>query len=207
MHQTSTLSATELVPGRPFSDPGHTLADMRIMRKMARQLVDVYDDPVVCDFQQGKRPVCKSDTRGRYFRIYYIQPGLLFETHNLTVVGFFGQKRQDADVRPLLEADRRFEETFHDHPGLLSLSTVRLAGGDFGNLVLFASPEAKDHWNFNPLHYELVAKISPPYYRSIRLNNALLPRGLDGVDDLVLQRTRYIDYDSEPVWRAVRSSA
>lgn len=204
MNQTPPLSATELVPGRSFSDPVHSRLDLQVMRQMAQQLVDIYDDPLVCDFQPGKRPICKSDSRGRHFRIYYIQPALLFAAQNLTVVGFFGQKRQDADVRPLLDADKRFEETFHDHPGLLSLSTVRLPDGDFGNLVLFTTPQAKDNWNFSPLHYELVATVSPPYYRSIRLNNGVLPMGLDVVDDLALQSTRYIDYDSDPPWRAVR---
>ena len=137
-------------------------------------------------------------------RIYYIPPALLFDLHNLTVVGFFGQKRPNADIKPLLAADKAFEATFHDHPGLLSLSTVRLPDGDFGNLVLFTDSEAKDHWNHSPLHYQLVAEISPPYYRSIRLNNGILPNGLDAPDKLTLVRTRYIVYSSDPPWRALR---
>ena len=204
MNGQTKLTAAEIAAGRPFSDPQHGQDDLAIMRKMAQQLVDFYDDPVVCDFTPGKRPVCEADSQGRHFRIYYIQPGLLFKLQNLTVVGFFGQKRANADVRPLLAADKQFEETFDDHPGLLSLSTVRLADGDFGNLVLFTSPEAKDQWNYSPLHYDLVAKVSPPYYKSIRLNNGLLPHGLDDPGELFLQRTRYIDYGSDPPWRALR---
>jgi hypothetical protein len=120
------------------------------------------------------------------------------------VVGFFGQKRANADVQPLLKADARFEKEFEQHDGLLSLSTVRLPNGDFGNLVLFTSPEAKDQWNFGQPHYETVSKISPPYYRSIRLNNGFLPNGLASPDALELQRVKYLDYDSNPPWRAVR---
>ncbi len=204
MKQPPILSPTERVPGRPFSDPQHGVEDLRVLRRMARQLVDTYDDPAVCDFRPGKRPICQSDTQGRNFRIYYIQAKRLFELQDLTVVGFFGQKRRNADIRPLLAADKKFEEAFDAHPGLLSLSTVRLPDGDFGNLVLFSSMEAKDDWNYSPLHYDLVAKISPPYYRSVRLNNGVLPRGLDAPEELYLQRTRYIDYESDPPWRAVR---
>jgi hypothetical protein len=205
MNQSIHLTPDELVAGRPFSDPQHSLADLQIMRRMAQQLVDTYDDPAVCDFAPGKRPICQSDTQGRHFRIYYIRPAQLFATHNLTVVGFFGQKRPNADIRPLLEADRRFEETFHDHPGLLSLSTVRLPDGDFGNLVLFTDDTAKSNWNFSPLHYDLVARVSPPYYRTVRLNNGILPHGLDDPQELFLERTRYIDYTSDPYWRAQRN--
>jgi hypothetical protein len=204
MKKPTLLSATEIVPGRPFSNPEHIDADLSILRYMAHQLVDSYDDPVICDFKPGGRPICKIDERKRFFRIYYIQPDLLFERKNLTVVGFFGQKRPDADIKPILEADKAFEKTFHNHPGLLSLSTVRLPDGDFANLVLFTDDAAKEHWNDNPLHRELAATISPPYYRSIRLNNGILPDGLDAPQKLYLLRTRYIDYSSDPPWRALR---
>lgn len=198
------LAPGERVDGRPFTDPDNTLEDLERMRYMARQLVTTYGNPVVCDFAPGKRPVCQSDPQGRHFRIYYLRPDRLFALKNITVVGFFGLKRPNADIRPLLQADRQFEREFHKHPDLLSLSTVRLASGNFANLVLFASPEAKDAWNQSDIHRTLVAEISPPYYRSIRLNNALLPDGLDDPDHLVLQRVKYLDYESDPPWRARR---
>jgi hypothetical protein len=120
------------------------------------------------------------------------------------VVGFFGQKRPHADIQPLIRADKRFQEQFHHHPGLLSLSTVRLPDGDFGNLVLFTDPEAKDKWNYSQVHRELVSKISPPYYQTIRLNNGVLPDGLAAPGDLRLIRVKYLDYSENPPWRAVR---
>lgn len=191
--------------GRRFTDPERTDGDLDRLRLMVRQLVDTYDDPVVCDFAPGKRPVCQSDPNGRHFRIYYVQPGRLFELEDLTVVGFFGEKRPEADIRPLLDADKRFESEFHHHPGLLSLSTVRLAGGDFANLVVFTDPESKDQWNNAPIHRDTVARISPPYYSSIRLSNGLLPHGVAHPDALVLERVKYIDYADDPPWRAVRT--
>jgi hypothetical protein len=194
----------KLIQGRPFTDPKHSLEDQARLRFMAHQLVDTYDDPVVCDFTPRKRAVCQSDPQGRHFRIYYIQPKLLFTLKMITVVGFFGQKRPGADVRHLLQADKKFEAEFSHHPGLLSLSTVRLRDGDFANLVLFTDPEARDKWNYTPLHRDLVAKISPPYYQSIRLNNGTLPDGLAAPDNLVLEKVRYLDYHTDPLWRGVR---
>lgn len=199
------LTADKIIPGRPFTDPAHTQEDLATMRQMAQQLVDIYDDPVLFDFVPGQRSVCQSDPTGRHFRIYYIQPELLFRLEGITVVGFFGQKRAGADIKPLIKADKQFEHEFHNHPGLLSLSTVRLPDGDFGNLVLFTDPEAKDHWNYSRLHHELVPKISPPYYKSIRLNNGVLPKGLAEPGSIHLTRVKYLDYNTNPPWRAVRS--
>jgi hypothetical protein len=178
--------------------------DLETMGRMARQLLDTYDNPIVCDFLPNQKPVCQSDPQGRHFRIYYIQPQLLFGLKNLAVVGFFGHKRPGADVRPLIRADKKFEKVFHEHPGLLSLSTVRLANGDFANLVVFANSAARDKWGQSKLHIELVTKISPPYYKSIRLNNGRLPNGLDDPATLALVRVKYIDYGSNPPWRATR---
>lgn len=199
------LHSDEQVEQHPFSDPNYSLGDLERMREMAHQLVDTYDDPVVCDFTPGKRAVCQSDPMGRHFRIYYIQPQRLFMQKDLTVVGFFGHKRPRADIQPLLQADKQFEREFHNNPGLLSLSTVRLPSGDFGNLVLFTDPESKDQWNDMPLHRDLVAKISPPYYEHIRLSNAVLPDGLDNPDTMELTKVRYLNFSHEPMWHAVRT--
>jgi hypothetical protein len=198
------LEPDEQIEGRPFTDPEHSHEDLVRMRLMAHQLVTTYDNPVVCDFIPGQRPVCQSDPQGRHFRIYYLQPDRLFSAKNITVVGFFGHRRPDADIRPLLQADKQFERQFHNFAGLLSLSTVRLPTGDFANLVLFTSPEEKDAWNISEPHRTLVAEISPPYYRSVRLNNGLLPDGLAAPDDLFLLRVKYLDYESNPPWRALR---
>lgn len=204
MSNTLVLGAEERVETRSFTHPEHSQVDVATMRHMVRQLVDTYDEPEVCDFTVEKGAVCMSDPNGRHFRIYYIQPQRLFSQNNISVVGFFGRKRPNADIRPLLLADKRFERTFNDHPDLLSLSTLRLASGDFANLVLFADPDAIDRWNYSPVHYDTVQKISPPYYECIRLNNGVLPGGLSEPKALRLIRVKYIDYRSEPPWRALR---
>ena len=199
-----TLEADERLDGRPFTDPEHSVSDAATMRHMAQQLVDTYDDPAVCDFTLEKGALCMSDPLGRHFRIYYIQPELLFAHKEIVTVGFFGKKRPKADIKPLIQADKAFEKTFHDHPGLLSLSTVRLPDGDFANLVLFTDPDSIDKWNYSRLHYDTVQKISPPYYECIRLNNGVLPQGLSEPGALRLLRVKYIDYSESPPWRAMR---
>jgi hypothetical protein len=207
MSEDILLAADERIPERPFTDPANSLQDLKNMRQMVQRLIDTYDDPALCDFVPGKNVVCQSDPLGRHFRIYYIRPKQLFARKNLTVVGFFGKKRPGADIRPLIRADRQFEPQLLKHDGLLSLSTVRLPDGDFGNLVLFTDPESKDRWNFSQPHYELVSQISPPYYSVIRLNNGVLPDGLAAPEKLRLTRVRYLDYTGQPHWRAIRNLA
>jgi hypothetical protein len=58
-----------------------------------------------------------------------------------------------------------------------------------------------------PLHRDLVAKISPPYYEYVRLNHTILPDGLDEPDSMRLVRTRYLEFNPEQPWFAVRDYA
>jgi hypothetical protein len=197
------LNAEQEIENRSFTNLHHTRSDLRFMRIMAHQLVDVYDDPDSCDFTGGNN-IVQSDPGCRYFRIHYIQPGNLFNLTDLTVVGFFGQKRPGADIRPLIQADKRFEGEFDKHSGLLSLSTIRFTNGDFGNLVLFTDEIAKQEWGHSDVHRELVAEISPSYYKSVRLNNGILPDGLDAPDGLEITVVKYLDYRTNPPWRGIR---
>jgi hypothetical protein len=64
------LGPDEMVDGRPFTDPELSQYDLETMRYMAQQLLDAYDDPVVCNFLPNQKPVCQSDPQGRHFRIY-----------------------------------------------------------------------------------------------------------------------------------------
>ena len=204
MAEMIKLAAEELLPERPFTNPEHSRNDLARMIHMAQQLVDTYDDPVFCDFNRTNKAICQSDPQGRHFRIYYVQPQRLFSQKQIAVVGFFGYMRPKADVRPLIQADKQFEAEFHKHPGLLSLSTVRLPDGNFANLVLFSDFNSIDLWNYSKLHHELVRKISPPYYEAVRLNNGLLPDGLASPDTLRLLRIKYLDFKTDPPWRGLR---
>ncbi len=56
------------------------------------------------------------------------------------------------------------------------------------------------------VHAEAVA-LTPHHYRSLRLHHAELPDGVLGAAELELIRTRYLDFDSDPAWSAVREPA
>lgn len=194
----------EKIENKPFTDLNHSTKDLARLKMMTQQLVDFYERSEYRVSSKSKVPVFRSGSKDSEFKIYYIQPEQLFNLKNLMVVGFFGHRRKNAAIAPLIQADKQFEKVFNNFDGLLSLSTARLPSGDFANLVLFKDDEAKDQWHFNLLHYDTVTKISPPYYESIRLNNGILPKGVRAPGLLRLTKVRYLDYTVSPHWRAVR---
>ncbi len=127
----------------------------------------------------------------------------------LAVVGFFGQRRPDADELRTHMADSVLLQEFVEHPDLLSYSSLQLPSGQWGNLVLFRRPEGLQHWSRSRFHAQAAQEISPHYYFSIRLHNGVLVGGLFGGQPIRLVRTKYYDYAGPPLpgrpfWQAVR---
>ena len=53
------------------------------------------------------------------------------------------------------------------------------------------------------LHRRAV-ELTPRHYHSVRLHIGIVPGAFLSAADLVIERTRYWDYDDNPVWTAVR---
>jgi hypothetical protein len=122
------LGPYEKIADKPFTDLNHSLGDLARLIKMTHQLVDSYDDPERCDYAKRRAPVIKTDSHGNEFKIFYIRPKKLFNHKNICVVGFFGLRRPDADIAPLLRADKELTKMYYQIKGLLSLSTTELQG-------------------------------------------------------------------------------
>jgi hypothetical protein len=200
------LGPEETVPGKEFADPAHTRREEEALRHLlahertrARAWANGEDG--------GGRDVVIRETDDEGLRHLLVVPDTraLLEANDLTVVGFFGRPREDADVPLLFDLEEELVGGMGEYVagGLLSYYDLELVKGAWGNLILFATPEGPANWRENPVHHRAV-EISPQNYYEIRLHLGTLPgRLLDG-GELRLMRTRYIDYCEPGVWRAVR---
>lgn len=207
MTQTHSLDAMEILTERPFTHPRHTAHDLSVLRYMIDELCLLLEQPSYYAQQPAPAPLIQLETNGRQHRLVIAQPEQLQPNRPLTVVGFFGQKRQRISVSlaPLMEAmDQALREEFPLHPDLFSYSTLELPSGDCGNLVLFAHDEAINQWGHGQSHLQAVYELSPSYYDSIRLYNGRLPLGLMVSNLLHLSRIKYYDFSQVPLWRGVR---
>ncbi len=198
------LDRAAQAPGRPFTDPGRSAEDLTVMIYMADRLywilsrsgeLTVMLRPLRLDFQEAD---------GRKHRVVVARPDELLLERDLTVVGFFGQKRAEADPALFGTFDQELIDEFGQNPDILSYSSLQLPCGNWGNLVLFSRPEAKQQWGASPKHTYVAHELAPSYYTSIRLHNGQLPSGLVRSEDLTLQRTKYFDFRENGWWQAVR---
>ncbi len=199
-----TLLPDQRLSDRSFTDPVWSTQDRAALELMAARLRSVLreEKPSV----QAKRLdiFYLSEDDGCAHRVVIVNWAGLMACETLTVVGFFGQRREDADMQATLMADAVMLQQFTEQPHLLSYSSLQFPSGEWANLVLFCSPEGINHWGANSYHSQAAREISPNYYNSIRLHNGALEDGLWSAQPIRLQRTKYYDFRGEQLWHAVR---
>jgi hypothetical protein len=197
-----SLAPREVAPDHPFTDPAHTDEDVAILREM----LDGVRWALSRDAPAAPRPfiLVAPEPHRRQHRVVLAHEARLRDADELGVVGFFARKRTDRDCSPLTAVDDELILEFPRHPGILSYSSLELADGNWGNLILFHPPEAKDDWRRSERHAYAASELAPRYYTVVRLHNARLPGGLWSGRDVVLVRTKYYDFQGPAPWRAER---
>ncbi len=203
-HETICLGRSEALADRPFTHPEHNEQDLRYMQFMAQRLRQLLEEPDGVLGQPRPWITFVEEGEKRLQRVVLSQPEALLACAHLTVVGFFGLKWPGADRTAIDEVDLKLLAEFPLYPNLLSYSSLELPGGNWCNLVLFDRPEGLSHWAQSVIHRYAVTELTPGYYQAIRLHNGFLAGGLMEEHEIALTRTKYYDYQVQPVWRAVR---
>jgi hypothetical protein len=196
------LGPHEIAPDRPFAAIEQTYGDLAILRGMRWTLARRLREGTLPPPDAGPR----DEPDGTEHWICVPDPRLLAETRPVAAVGFFGQARGGLDHRPIRDREHDIVDRAATFGGLLTYYDLRLADGRYGNLVLFDRPPSKGHVTADLVHCEAVA-LTPRHYRSLRLHHAELADGVLGESELELLRTRYLDFDGDPVWNALREPA
>jgi len=196
MSTVDVLAAQECRPDRPFTDLEQTAHDYAVMADALESLRRLLSLPG----QWGERQ--EWEEKGCYRRLILGNCQLLRTLPRLVFVGFFGQRRRGITVERINGLDEDLLTELSRQPGVLAYYTLELPHGDYGNLVLFSSEEAKHHWSTSRLHTDAVRELAPTYYTSVRIHNGAIAGGLLGNEPLLIERTKYYDY--EQPWRAVR---
>lgn len=197
------LSPSDILSDKPFTHPDNNETDLAVMRRVIESVRQIVANTDQLPAQSHSHVTIRNEPDGRTFRIVLTQLPLLKAPHDLTIVGFFGHRRHDADPTVVDGIDVKLIDEFPKHPGVLSYCSMELEGGNWGNVVMLNPPEAKDRWRTSELHSHAVT-LAPDYYEGIRLHNGILIGGLTSGQDVKLIRTKYYYFGGDEPWRAER---
>jgi hypothetical protein len=198
------LAPREAAVGRGFTDPALAVRDLATIRLMLAEVRHQVGRGA--DLPARPRPLEleRHETNGRIHRAVLCDERRLGDGRDLVWVGFFGVKRPDVDSTPLTRRDDELVREFPAHPGILSYSSLELADGNWGNLILLDGDDAREHWRASPRHADAASVLAPRHYTHVRLHQGPLPGGVRTGGEPVLRRTRYYDYCGDTTWRAER---
>jgi hypothetical protein len=203
MDEVIQLGADEVVADRPFTALEHTAGDLAAIQAMAAGLRELLERPL----PSGSRPLVLSVAApaGREHRAVISNDGPLWAGRDLAWVGFFATRRAGMDHAPLTVADDELVLEFPRHPAILSYSSLELADGNWGNLIVVDPPEGREHWRASEKHAWAARELAPRHYAVIRLHHGMFPGGLWSVRDPIVVRTKYYDFQGPAAWRAERA--
>ena len=203
----TVLGPTERVPGRPFTSVDLYESDLAVLMGMIDQVRTYLDRAHAgqINITPYKRIARTKDGLKR--RDIFCSPEELESLDELAVVGFLAERNEHRDMSRLEKANAKIVTEFKHHPGILSYSSRELPSSNWANLVLNRSREVADQWSESESHTKAADELSPLHYRSVRIHSGRLPGGLRGGGRFIIERTRYLDYRSQDVWRAVREPA
>jgi hypothetical protein len=214
MRDETKMSASNLIrlgrhdrlPDRLFTHPEHNQTDAAILDRMRSRLHDTLI----------KADIGASDPLNRELYIQYVQEEherlhrmvilsrqQLLTAGELTVVGFFGEKRGEANPALLQDVDTELVQEFLQHTHVLSYSSLELADGNWANMVLMLTSEGIQHWRASHKHAYAARELAPQFYHTIRLHNGVLPGGL-AAPQVSLLNTKYYDFQNHGLWQAIR---
>lgn len=195
------LGITEAARRRPFTSPdlyatdvgflSHMVEDLRILLRPSQEMEPYRPIEWTVDTLKRRTIVCQPEA-------------LRTSCDDVSVVGFFGQRNLDRDGATLEEANAEIVLEFRNYPGILSYSSMELVDGNWANLVLHDKPDTREYWRASRRHAEAAEKLSPLFYRTVRIHNGILPGGLYGGQTVQLQCTKYWDFRSRRIWRGMR---
>lgn len=196
------LTATQTVRGHPFTSPRMYVGDERAMSYMLHDLK--------CLIDAGRIPLSPHtpiewEVNGLARKLIVCDPGALTAKHpSLCFVGFFGERHLDRTADALEEANAELVLEFRNYPGILSYSSMELYDGNWANVVIHDLPRAREYWRSSERHAEAAERLSPQYYRTVRIHNGVISGGLNSGGGLEIQNTKYWDFTSSPAWQAAR---
>ena len=88
---------------------------------------------------------------------------------------------------------------------LLDFLNQQGAGLTLPSVLRFWTPDVPREWYSNAAHERAVV-ISPNHYHSIRLHKGTISGPLFPDGDLVIERTKYFDFDGDRTWQALRQA-
>ena len=199
------LRADENPANHPCADIGHYGADLALLNYLLQDLRVLVRQAAAGEAVLRPYQTLTWHVHGLRRRTVLCDPTPLLDGMDVWVVGFLADRRASDTANEVDEFEIDVIAEFRQYPGILSYSSIELIGNQWANLVVHREPGDREAWRHSPVHIEAAEILSPRVYHNVRIHNGRVPGGPIGSGTVIVETTKYWDYDSDPMWHAFRA--
>jgi hypothetical protein len=204
-YSPARLRTDEDPAGHPCADLLHYEADLAVLNHLLRDLRVLLRRARAGELVLRPYEVRTWQEDELRRRIVMCDPATLLQGTDVLIVGFLGNRRSTAEAQAIDEFDIDVISEFRQYPGILSYSSMERTPKQWANLVVHHEVGDREAWRHSAVHIEAAEVLSPVVYHSVRIHNGRLRGGPIGDGTLTVDLSKYWDYDSDPMWHAVRT--
>ena len=198
------LKPHESPPGHPCASVDHYHSDLALLGYLLQDLRTLARRAVKSEIELQPYDRITWEVHGLRRRTVTCDPIRLLDRDDFQMVGFLGDRRMAPIAGELDEAELDVIDEFQNYPGIVSYSSVELVDHQWANLVVHTAPDDREAWRHSERHIRAAEDLAPRVYHNVRIHNGCIPEGAIGPRTVVIESTKYWDYDSPEPWHAFR---
>ncbi len=198
------LQLDESPPDHPFASVQLYHADIALLNYLLQDLRALTRRAAAGEIQLVAHETIEWKVHGLRRRTIVCDPTRLLQRRDVEMVGFFGDRRAESDGAAVDEVEVELHREFRNYPGILSYSSIELVDNQWADLVVHAEPSDRQVWRDSRVHVYAAEELAPRVYHNVRIHNGCIPDGAIGSETVVIETTKYWDYDVCPTWHAFR---
>ena len=204
-YSPARLRIDENPTGHPCADIRHYEADLALLNHLLQELRVLLRQARAGETVLRPYQTISWYEDGLRRRTVMCDPAALLRGTDVLIVGFLGNRRSSDEANAIDEFEIDVIGEFRQYPGILSYSSTELIPNQWANLVVHQEVGDREDWRHSAVHIEAAEELSPRVYHSVRIHNGRLSGGPISDDSLIVETTKYWDYDSDPMWHAIRA--
>lgn len=198
------LLPLEDTPEHPWASTSHYIGDVNVLAYLLLDVRSLLSQIMSGLFALAEELPVQWSVHGLRRRTIVLDLDRALKRETVHIVGFLGNRRPDAADSGIDAVEVDLVAELANRPGLITYSSMELIGDQWANLVVHTVPEVREQWRTGERHKYAVDVVSPRAYSGVRIHNGHITDGLVGDAPIVIERTKYWDFDVDPTWHAIR---
>ena len=199
------LRTDENPAGHPCAEIRHYEADLELLEYLLGDLRVLLRKAAAGETTLRPYQIITWHDSGLRRRTVMCDPERLLRGTDTLIVGFLGNRRSTDEANEIDEFEIDVIDEFRQYPGILSYSSTELIPNQWANLVVHREVGDREAWRHSAVHIEAAEELSPRVYHSVRIHNGRMRGGPINDGSAIVELTKYWDYDSDPMWHAIRT--